>query len=340
MSEIRYDPLKNSYSVVANERRRRVEDFTIKNNNDIHDYASFCPFCGDDATKLYEIYRMNEEGSSNWATKVVPNKYPLFGIKGNVTRTGEGYYDCINGIGAHEIIIDSNRHGDLLTAYTHKEIANLFIAYKYRILDLMNDTRLKYFVGIKNIGRGAGALINHPHSQLIAMPLIPRKIKDILVIASEHYGKKCRCLTCDILEQEYKSGARVVSENHDFIALVPYSSSAFEVTIYPKYHSASYEHISDNVIPQLAELVRDIFIRYDILLDTPAVSMALRTAPPTANRESDNNPFKNVDKAYHWSVELKPVITCYSAFEQITGIDVNPVTPEESCRYLKEVIIV
>lgn len=340
MSEIRYDPLKNSYSVVASERRRRLDDFTLRNNNEQHDDASFCPFCGNDVAKLYEIYRMNEENTSNWATKVVPNKYPLFGIKGNVDRTGEGYYDCINGIGAHEIIIDSNRHGDILSGYTQKEIANLFIAYKYRILDLMNDTRLKYFVGIKNIGVGAGALINHPHSQLIAMPIVPQKIKDIITIASEHYSKKCRCLTCDILEQEYKSGDRVVNENHDFIALVPYSSSAFEVNIYPKYHSANYEHISDNIIPQLAEIVRDIFIRYDILLDTPSVSMAIRTSPPTANRELDNNTYKNIDKSCHWSIELKPIITRYSAFEKVTGIDINPVTPEESCRYLKEVVII
>jgi len=341
MSELRFDPTRSIYSIIAEERARRLDDFNFSDNHSRYNDDTNCPFCKNNMTSdHYEIYRINKPNSDTWTLKVIPNRYPLFAVEGNVNRSGLGYYDTMQGVGAHEVIIDSDRHNDNLSDYTLEELTNLFTAYKFRIIDLIKDIRFKYLLGVKNIGLNAGSIINHPHSQLIAMPIIPDKIIKNLDTLKKHFLNKKRCLVCDILKQENHMNNRIVYENYDFIAITPYSSSAFEMHIYPKKHSSSFHTISEQMITQLSDIVKESFMRYSLVLNNPSLTLTIFSSPPREGRTDINNILEHSNMSYHWYIELKPIIMRYSSFENSTGIVLNPIKPEKSAKYLKEVITI
>jgi UDPglucose--hexose-1-phosphate uridylyltransferase len=247
MSELRFDPVKKKWSVIATERSRKPQDFLVEREScRTHEKASLnCPFCYDNESRTpNEIFAVRPSGKKNdpnWLTRVIPNKYPAFGIEGELKRTGNGLYDSATGIGAHEVIIDTPVHSMRLATYDRFTVNNLFFTFRERVRDLSNDTRFRYIMPFKNYGTGFGTAITHPHSQVIALPVVPNILKTKLNTAKEHYNRKERCIFCDILTQEQKDNERIVYENQDFIAVCPYASSfPFELCVYPKKHSYSF----------------------------------------------------------------------------------------------------
>jgi len=226
MSELRWDPLKQYWVIIATERGRRPRDFYVEP-------ASFpsitCPFCyGNEDKTPPEIFAIRPSGlpnTPNWKVRVIPNKYPALRVEGELENRGYGPYDLMNGIGAHEVIIETPDHDKSLADLTPDDITGVLIAWRSRILDLRRDFRFRYMILFKNHGARAGATLSHSHSQLIAVPLLPPEAATELKVCRNHYAAKERCLFCDLLAFELKEGTRVVREFSNFVILAPYAAS-------------------------------------------------------------------------------------------------------------------
>lgn len=337
MSELRFNPITKKWSVIASERGQKRNIFIAgKVSADTP-----CPFCDKDGginKKLRRICSVNLEGSDYPAMIVTPNRYPALGIEGDINRKGFGIYDSSAAIGAHEVVIDSYRHGIDISGYTEDELNNLFTAFKWRICDLEKDIRFRHIAAFKNIGEAAGEIINHPHAQIIAFPFIAENVERSVETADRYYKEKERCIYCDMLEQELRDRKRVIFENYEFAAFAPYASlSPFEISVFPKKHASCFRSASEGVIRQLADITKEIFGRLSSLLGAPAVTMALRIPPFKDNRPDFKGFMSNIENSFHWHLEIRPVIAKASINTWAANVHINPVKPEDAAKYLREV---
>ena len=211
---------------------------------------------------------------------MVPNKFPALQIEGDLNRQGDGMYDKMNGIGAHEVVIETPEHGDTLASMSEQRIEDILWAFHDRVLDLRKDQRFKYILLFKNAGRAAGASLEHPHSQLIATPIIPKRVREELDGAKEYYNYKERCVFCDIVRQELNQGVRVISENDDFVAIAPYASRfPFEAWILPKAHDPFFEDAQKHEYVHLSKLLRDLLLRMEKVLLNPPYNLIIHSTP-------------------------------------------------------------
>src|SRR5262245_41185998 len=191
--------------------------------------------------------------SAGWDLRVVPNKYPALQVEGNLDREGEGLFDRMNGIGAHEVIIETPDHQKVFSRMTEHEIERVLWAFRERIDDLKRDIRFRYILVFKNHGAAAGATLEHSHSQLIALPIVPDFVREEIDGAKRHHSLKERCVFCDIVHQEIAAGRRIIHENVDIVALAPYAPLfPFETWLLPKVHSARFEESPRQVYESLA----------------------------------------------------------------------------------------
>jgi UDPglucose--hexose-1-phosphate uridylyltransferase len=261
---------------------------------------------------------------------VVPNKFPALGIEGDLDRRAEGMYDKMNGIGAHEVIIETPLHAESLATLPDKRIEDILWAFRDRVMDLRKDRRFRYILIFKNHGEAAGASLEHPHSQLIALPIIPRQVQEELQGAKQYYELKERCIFCDILHQELADGSRVVAENPDFITVSPFAPRfSFETWILPKRHEASFENSTSQCYENLAKMLKLLMGKMDAVLDRPAYNLVIHSSP----LNEDNT------ESYHWHVEIMPKLSKVAGFEWGTGFYINPTSPEEAARYLREATV-
>ncbi len=319
--------------IIATDRAKRPTDF-VREKVQIRGSAS-CPFCsGNESKTPPEIFAYPHDGRARnapgWTLRVVPNRFPALGIEGSLNRQGEGLYDMMNGIGAHEVIIETPDHRMTLAGLPASQVELVLEAYRDRILDLKKDSRFKYMLIFKNHGEAAGASLEHTHSQLIALPVVPKRVSEEVTGAREYYDFKERCIFCDIIRQETESGIRVISENSDFIALSPFAPRfPFELWIVPKVHVSAFESSQKHEFEQLAVILKDMLLRLDKVLDNPAFNYIIHTSPvgePT-------------DDYYHWHLEIMPKLTKVAGFEWGTGFYINPTPPEESTKFLRETAV-
>jgi UDPglucose--hexose-1-phosphate uridylyltransferase len=267
--------------------------------------------------------------SGNWTLRVVPNKFPALQIDGHLEKLGEGIYDKMSGVGAHEVIIETPDHFSSLSTMPRKGVEDVLWAYYKRIRDLKNDKRLKYVLVFKNEGEAAGASLEHTHSQLIALPIIPKLVREELNSAKNYYEMKERCIFCDVIQQELDDGRRIVCQNELYLAIAPYAPRApFETWILPKSHESHYRP-PDNSFGLLAEILQRVLKQIDKLLDIPPYNYILHTSP-----FSDEN-----NEYYHWHIEFVPKLTKIAGFEWGSGFYINPTPPEDAARYMREVEI-
>ena len=165
----------------------------------------------------------------------MPNRFPALKVEGGLDREGEGMFDRMNGIGAHEVVIETPDHDKTLASMTEVEIERVLSAFRARVLDLKQDRRFRYILLFKNHGAPAGATLEHSHSQLIALPIVPDFVRDEIEGARHHYADKERCVFCDIVRHELAAARRVILENADIVALAPYAPRfPFETWIVPR----------------------------------------------------------------------------------------------------------
>jgi UDPglucose--hexose-1-phosphate uridylyltransferase len=329
LPEIRKDPVTGRWVIIATDRSRRPADFSRQQV--IPRGGRFCPFCpGNEHKTPPEILAFRQSGGPNepgWTLRVVPNKFPALRVEGDFDRQGEGLYDKMNGIGAHEVIIETPEHALTLSDMPEKRVEDIFWAFRDRILDLKKDRRMRYVLVFKNHGEAAGATLEHTHSQLIALPVVPRRVQEELEGSRRYYELKERCIFCDIMRQEINTGTRVVLETDNFLVICPYAARfPFEIWILPRRH---FSHFEDSDVPtfrNLAWVVPVVLREIDSVLEHPAYNFMIHTAP----LQDPELPY------YHWHIELIPKLTKVAGFEWGTGFYINPTPPEESAKFLRE----
>ena len=329
MPELRKDPITGRWVIIATERAKRPNDFLRESAG--HTRGGFCPFCpGNEDKTPAEIlaYRLNggAPNSPGWTVRVIPNKFPALGIEGDIGRAGDGLFDKMNGVGAHEVIIETPEHGDSLSQMTDKRVEDMLWAYRDRIVDLRKDRRFRYILIFKNHGEAAGASMEHPHSQLIALPIVPIRVREEVDGAKAYYALKERCIFCDMIRQELDSKIRVVDENESFVVIEPYAPRfPFETWILPKVHESHFENGQMKEFQNLAVSLRRLMLKMDAVLERPAFNMVLHTSPV----------HEQLNGHYHWHIELMPKLTRVAGFEWGTGFYINPTPPEEAAEYLR-----
>ncbi|MDD2321388.1 MAG: DUF4931 domain-containing protein [Geobacteraceae bacterium] len=338
MSELRWDPVKRHWVIIAADRGRRPHDFmTVEAPTPM----TSCPFCyGNEDKAPHEIFAIRPSGppnAPNWQVRVIPNKYPVLRVEGEVRSRGYGLYDVMNGIGAHEIIIETPEHAKGMAEFSVAEITNVLKAYRVRILDLRKDLRLRYMVLFKNHGVRAGATLSHSHSQLIAVPLVPPVTVTELQVCREFFQQKDRCIYCDIIDFELRAGERIVKECAQFVLLAPYASCLpFELRLFPKRHCHDFALLEDDELEELARAMKDMLLRQKEVLKDPSYNFILHTAPSLQPRPGKHDFWSSIEYDYHWHIELVPRITPIAGFEWGTGFHINPTPPEEAAAFLRD----
>jgi UDPglucose--hexose-1-phosphate uridylyltransferase len=332
MPQLRKDPLTNRWVIVNMERARPAESFSAT----AHPKSSkTCPFCpGNESMTPPEILSFQKKGGSktagNWQVRVVPNKFPALKIEEKPEKYAFGVYDKIGGFGAHEVIIENPDHGREMVDLRLEDLEWVLRAYRERFLDLRKDPRFKYILIFKNYGPLAGASLEHPHSQLIALPIVPSRVMSEVKGAARHYEYTDRCLFCDMMDQERAEKKMTIFEEGAFLAMTPFVSRfPFETWIMPTDHQASFEAISDESIRALARAIKATFIKLKKALKDPCYNLMVHSLPV----------YGKEFESFHWHIEIIPHLTQVAGFEWGTGFYVNPTPPELAAKTLREIAV-
>ena len=328
MTELRKDPVVGRWVIISTERAKRPHEFPPE---PAPRREGVCPLCpGSERMTPPEIIGYRQGGQPNdpnWTLRVVPNKFPALRIEGDLGKAADGIYDRMHGIGAHEIVIESERHNVDLFDLPETQFQDVLWAYRDRLLDLKNDHRFKSVLIFKNHGAAAGASLTHSHSQLIALPVIPKRVMEEMLGCKEYYRFRDRCLFCDIVVQEMDQKLRIVEETGEFLAFSPYAPRfPFETWIVPKRHQCAYEMIEGDQARGLAAVFRRTLRRLNLALENPPFNFIVHSAPFQ----------ERAAEFYHWHIEIMPKLTKVAGFEWGSGFYINPTPPEESAKYLRE----
>ncbi|MEI6232382.1 MAG: galactose-1-phosphate uridylyltransferase [Planctomycetota bacterium] len=331
-SELRKDPLSQRWVIIAAERAKRPTDFDSEVS---HEAPAFDPFApGNEDKTPAEIASYRKVGTlpnkPGWRIRVVPNKYPALQIEGSLDKRGEGIYDSMKGVGAHEVIIDTPETVASFTGCTDEHVQEILWMYRDRLVDLSRDKRLKYGMLFKNVGRSAGATVYHSHSQLIVTPIVPHHVEEKLNACKRFYDFRGRCLLCDIAIQEVEQKARLVMDSGQFIAFEPYAArTPFETWILPKNHASHFETLNQPLCEELAYILKRTVAKIEKGLKNTAYNYMIFTAPFHAGDLQH----------FHWHIEIIPRLTRQAGFEWGTGFYINPVPPEDAAEFLRSVKI-
>jgi UDPglucose--hexose-1-phosphate uridylyltransferase len=331
MPELRRDPIVGRWVIIATERARRPNQFRRAEEPP----GGLCPFCpGHEDKTPGEVYVAGRPAVPanvpGWKVRVVPNRYPALMIEGDLDREAAGIYDRMNGVGAHEVVIETPEHARELSELSDAEITEVLFAFKARVVDLRNDQRFRYILLFKNHGSAAGATLEHSHSQLIALPVTPRQVADEIDGARRHYEHRERCIYCDIVGQERKDRSRLVYENEEFVVFEPWAPrSPFETWIVPRRHESNFEAEPKERLAFAAQALRTTLSRLMTGLGRPAYNFMVHT-----------NPLRDPSSpSYHWHIEVVPALTQVAGFEWGSGFHINPVPPEEAADFLRKVAV-
>jgi len=329
MPELRRDPVVGRWVIISTERARRPSDFTSPPPARTGGPCAFC--AGQEQRTPEEVWALRPDGTApntpGWLARVVPNKFPALKIEGDLEPSGEGLYDRMNGVGAHEVVIETPEHDARIEELPVSHVAEILRAYRERILDLARDGRLEYAMVFKNQGEPAGASLEHTHSQLIATPIVPIMVDEELSGGLQHFRLKHRCIWCDIVRQERQGQARVVLDEGGFIAVAPFAPRfPFETWILPVDHQSAYEETPIGDLSALASVLCELLRRMGRTLGEPPYNLMLHSAPLRA-RALDH---------FHWHLEIIPKLSRVAGFEWGTGFFINPTPPEEAARYLRD----
>jgi len=342
MPEIRKDPVSERWVVIATERGKRPSDFGGIEPEVEPAENPKCPFCkGNEGKTPSEIIAWRpantQPNSTGWDVRVIPNLFPALITEGEVNRTGMGVFDMMSGIGAHEVIIETPVHNLNIPDMPVEHIEKILWAYKQRIVALNKDPRYRYVLVFKNYGKVAGASLAHPHSQLISTPITPRYVKLELTNSRRYFLEKERCIFCDIIRQELSSGERVVYENEFFVAIAPFASRfPFEIWLLPRRHEYAFEVMPDEERVLLAQCLKDVLGKLKKVLNDPPYNMVVHTAPNPVARPGKPDYWGTLKMDFHWHMEIIPRLTKQAGFEWGSGLYINPTSPEQAAKFLRD----
>jgi UDPglucose--hexose-1-phosphate uridylyltransferase len=332
MSELRKDPIVGRWVIIAENRAQRPHEFldsSVQRGD-----REVCPFCvGNERHTPDEIAAHRQPGTRRnepgWNVRVVPNKFPALEMAGDPHPRGDGLYEAADGVGVHEVIIESPRHLTRTTELSDNHLAEVLWICRERLLALQQDSRLVHGLIFKNVGAAAGASLAHLHSQLIVTPIVPVSVAEEIDGSHAYFRKHDRCVYCDLVEQEQALAKRIVLKSPQFVAFCPFAARfPFETWIVPTSHASHYESLSRAASKELAGVLRRVLAKIDAALARPAYNYIVHTAP------FDTPPLRH----YHWHIEIIPRVTKLAGFEWGSGFYINPVPPEEAAGVMREIV--
>lgn len=330
MSELRRDPIGGRWVIVDTDHPSKPEEYEYEPQA----YrGGVCPFCyGNESMTPPEIEAIRDQHTSHntpgWQVRVVPNKFPALQVEGDLDRRGMGMYDMSNGVGAHEVILETPYHQKDICDLLNPEIENFISIYIRRSIDLAKDRRLKYILIFKNFGASAGASLEHPHTQIIALPMVPKNVKEEIKGAHNYFEYRERCIFCDIIRQEIQDKERIILENDHFLSFCPFVSRfPFELWILSKNHNGNFSQMSAQEVPSLASILKDTIARLKKVFPHLPYNFIVHSCPVNSD---------GITEGYHWHIELMPKLTRVAGFEWASGFYVVATPPELAAQYLRQ----
>lgn len=339
MSQLRKDPISGRWVIIAGERSKRPDDFRQAGKERAAEPPGFCPFCpGNESKTPPEVFALRPESSPadspGWQVRVVPNKFPALSRGAPAQRNGEGLFVRMDGVGVHEVVIETPDHGREMSDLSLDQLKDVLRVYRERIKSIEREKHYRYIQVFKNKGREAGASLSHPHTQIVATPIVPKRVKEEIYGADRLLAKHGECAFCLILRHEAERGERIILRNDHFCVLSPYASRfPFEMRVNPVRHSARYADITEDELGSLAETMRTVLTRLKNSLSDPPYNFLIHQAP-NARMTLNGSRVVSVDRSYHWHIEIIPVLTKVAGFELGTGLYINPVSPEIAAQTL------
>lgn len=349
MPELRKNPADHSWVIIATERSKRPSDLIKKSQGAKEDKGgprganggrpapgtpeAGCPFCeGNENKTPPEVFAFRKPGTQpdtpGWTVRVVPNKFAALSPEGSPDRTKRGLWDTLNGVGAHEVIVEGTDHWASWPQKDSSQVTAILKAWQARYRAQGEKPFIRYTQLFKNHGLTAGASLAHPHSQLISTPFVPDQVQRELDISRKYWESEGRCLYCDLLAAEEQEGIRAISSTPYFLAFCPFASRfPSEVWILPRRHQPSFAAMDDVETEDLSALLIKILGVFYAQLGDPPYNLILRTSPHGE---------QGAYAAYHWHLRLLPRLSIVAGFEWGTGIFINPSSPEEAAKFLAE----
>jgi UDPglucose--hexose-1-phosphate uridylyltransferase len=323
--ELRKDPITRSWVITGDD----VAEPVVR--------PGPCPFCGDSA-QLQVIATLPGLAGSAWSARAVVHPTPIYRIEGEPARRGDGLYDRMGSVGAHELLLENPRHDQHLWTASDGEVEQFLRLIAQRIQDLKRDNRFKYVSIFKNEGADAGQECEHPASQLTATTFVPRRVLYELRAARDYFENKERCVFCDILAQEERQGLRILEVRGDYAAFCPYAPRVpYETWILPRSHEASFERSGSSrvgILTDLAALLRRTLKRIRSI--TESFHLVLHTSPNSRHQSETLGYWKTLDDDYHWHIEILPVIEARARSYTFKEVYYSPVTSETAVKRLRE----
>jgi UDPglucose--hexose-1-phosphate uridylyltransferase len=327
MPELRQNRFTKEWVIMATERAKRPEELRVskKDVKPMPHYSEKCPFCpGNEHLAPPEVLRLDGEGP--WQVRVIPNKFSALNREGELTRRVERSHRVLNGVGIHDVIVETPDHSLTTALLPEEQVAQVLRAYKIRFELLSGDPRVAHVTIFKNHGVSAGTSLEHPHSQMIGSPVISSHVRGRLYEAMRHYDEYRECIFCEVLEEELKEQTRIVYENKYFVAIAPFASSTpFATQIFPRRHMASFGDTSDVELRDLAHVLRTVLAKLYVGLENPDFNYTVRSAP----HESRGVLY------YHWYLSVIPRLTRVAGFELGSGMFINTVLPEAAAEFMR-----
>ncbi len=339
MSELRKDLVSGLWVIIATERSKRPDDYrpaagTAKPS----EAASFCPFCEGCETKTPpEVFSLRTEGttpdSPGWRVRVVSNKFPALNRGASPPRFTKGTFQWMEGTGVHEVVIENPDHTMELGDLPDSHIREVLWIFQQRIRAIEEEFQYQYVQIFKNKGKEAGASLSHPHSQIVATPIVPKRVKEEIYGAGRLFRSFKECGFCRIIREEEAARERIVFRNDHFAVITPFASRfPFEMAIYPLRHSPFFTGLEEDELTSLAGTLKDVLLRLKGTLSDPPFNMVLHKAPnPSASSET----WPDIGRSFHWHIEIFPILTKVAGFEWGTGFYINPVPPETAAQFLR-----
>ncbi|OGP22816.1 MAG: galactose-1-phosphate uridylyltransferase [Deltaproteobacteria bacterium GWA2_57_13] len=333
MPVLRQDPTTKEWIIFATERAKRPDDFIkgIPSRSAEKLPVSSCPFCpGNEAATPPAIVTLPAGQSALWSVRVVPNKFAAL-----VPGRSQGYqrveklYLQMGGVGAHEVVIETPEHDQLLALVAEDQLFNVLKAYRERYRTLRQEPWAKLILIFKNQGESSGTSLRHPHSQIVATPVVPREVRQKYAVATAYYDDTGQCIYCDVVKEELRIKEQVLLATDRFVVFHPYASRfPFETWIAPKQHRSAFGDVPDEDLQELAQVLKTTLWKFHSGLRSPDYNYVIHSAPVDDERKS----------YYLWHLQLIPRLSKMAGFELGSGMAINTVLPEETAKFLRQVV--
>ncbi len=329
MPELRQNRFNKEWVLIATERAKRPEELKVKRDGvaALPAYSEKCPFCPGNE-KMAPPAVMAIPGNGAWQVRVVPNKFAALSREGELWRKIERSHRTMNGVGIHEVIVETPNHALTTALLPVESVAEILSAYLQRFTEISADPRIAHVTIFKNHGAAAGTSLEHPHSQLIGTPIISTQVRHRMYEAIRHYDEFGECMFCEAIKEELSDPIRMVVTSDHFIAAEPFASATpFATHIYPRRHMASFGDITPEELLDLARVLKTVLAKLYAGLQNPDFNYAIRTAP----HENKGVMY------YHWYLSIIPRLTRVAGFELGSGMFINTVLPEAAAEFLRNV---